>query len=116
MAFLLTFSSKCYVSGKLKKGKTALQIVHDRPRENKNDEESGGSTLSFINPHDALLLFKQMLDQDCELLYLNDRPEKLVITNMCVPPLSLRSSVFVDGGIQRLLGGRFGARPMGLVR
>ena len=63
MAFLLTFSSKCYVSGKLKKGKTALQIVHDRPRENKNDEESGGSTLSFINPHDALLLFKQMLDQ-----------------------------------------------------
>ncbi|CAO2831975.1 unnamed protein product [Amaranthus hypochondriacus] len=89
-----------YLNGKVKKGKTALQIVHNRPRQNKSDEESGGSTLSFINPHDALLLFKQMLDQDCELLYLNDRPEKLVITNMCVPPMSLRPSVFVDGGIQ----------------
>lgn len=89
-----------YLNGKVKKGKSALAIVHNRPRQDKNDEENEASCPSLINPHDALLLFKQMLDQDCELLYLNDRPEKLVITNISVPPMALRPSVFVDGGIQ----------------
>ncbi|KMS96001.1 hypothetical protein BVRB_002940 [Beta vulgaris subsp. vulgaris] len=89
-----------YLNGKVKKGKTALQIVHNRPKQDKNNEESGASSPSLINPHDALLLFKQMLDQDCELLYLNNRPENLIITNVSVPPMALRPSVFVDGGIQ----------------
>ncbi|KNA22334.1 hypothetical protein SOVF_034890 [Spinacia oleracea] len=89
-----------YLNGKVKKGKTALQIVHTRPKQDKNQEDSGPSPPSLINPHDALLLFNQMLDQDCELLYLNNRPEKLLITNISVPPLALRPSVFVDGGIQ----------------
>ncbi|KAL2922905.1 DNA-directed RNA polymerase III subunit 1, partial [Bienertia sinuspersici] len=89
-----------YLNGKVKKGKTALAIVHNRPRQDKNHEETEASCPSLINPHDALLLFKQMLDQDCELLYLNDRPEKFLITNISVPPMSLRPSVFVDGGIQ----------------
>lgn len=40
--------------------------------------------------------------QDCELLYLSDRPENLVLRNIAVPPLALRPSVFVDGGTQRL--------------
>lgn len=89
-----------YLNGKVKKGKTALAIVHNRPKQDKNQEESGSSSPSLINPHNALSLFKQMRDQDCELLYLNDRPEKLIITNISVPPMALRPSVFVDGGIQ----------------
>lgn len=40
--------------------------------------------------------------QDCELLYLSDRPENLVLRNIAVPPLALRPSVFVDGGTRRL--------------
>uniref|UniRef100_A0A803L3S3 DNA-directed RNA polymerase subunit n=1 Tax=Chenopodium quinoa TaxID=63459 RepID=A0A803L3S3_CHEQI len=87
------------LNGKVKKGKTALQIVHSRPKQDKNQEDNGYSS-PLINPHDALLLFNQMLDQDCELLYLNNRPENLIITNISVPPLALRPSVFVDGGIQ----------------
>lgn len=39
--------------------------------------------------------------QDCELLYLNDRPEKLMVTSILVPPTAIRPSVFVDGGDQR---------------
>lgn len=39
--------------------------------------------------------------QDCELLYLSDRPEKLLVTSIPVPPIAIRPSVFVDGGTQR---------------
>lgn len=35
--------------------------------------------------------------QDCELLYLSDRPEKLMITNIAVPPIPIRPSVIMDG-------------------
>lgn len=62
----------------MKKGKTALQIVHNRPKQDKNNEESGASSPSLINPHDALLLFKQMLDQVkylCSLELLSSFPE-----------------------------------------
>ena len=38
--------------------------------------------------------------QDCELLYLSDRPEKLIMTNIAVPPVPIRPSVFM-GGCQR---------------
>lgn len=41
------------------------------------------------------------LVQDCELLYLSDRSENLVLRNIAVPPLAIRPSVFVDGGAQR---------------
>lgn len=53
------------VSGKVKKGKTALHIVHNRPRQknNKENEDDVKVEAAHINPHDALLLFKQMLDQ-----------------------------------------------------
>lgn len=40
--------------------------------------------------------------QDCDLLYLSDRPENLLLRNIAVPPLALRPSVFVDSGTQRL--------------
>uniref|UniRef100_A0A452Y404 DNA-directed RNA polymerase subunit n=1 Tax=Aegilops tauschii subsp. strangulata TaxID=200361 RepID=A0A452Y404_AEGTS len=38
-----------------------------------------------------------MTDEDCELLNLGDRPEKLIITEIAVPPVPIRPSVFVGG-------------------
>jgi len=35
------------------------------------------------------------------LLYLADRPEKLIISSIPVPPLPIRPSVRVDGGTTR---------------
>ncbi|XP_073308006.1 LOW QUALITY PROTEIN: DNA-directed RNA polymerase III subunit 1-like [Primulina huaijiensis] len=52
-----------------------------------------------LDPRIVHHLLNNMLDEDCELLYLNDRPEKLMITNILVPPIAIRPSVFVDGGI-----------------
>lgn len=39
--------------------------------------------------------------QDCELLYLYDRPEKLIITDIAVPPVAIRPSIFMDAGSNR---------------
>ncbi|CAH9098236.1 unnamed protein product [Cuscuta europaea] len=44
-------------------------------------------------------LFMRMTDEDCELLYLPDRPEKFLVTCIPVPPMAIRPSVFVDGGV-----------------
>ncbi|GMH28406.1 hypothetical protein Nepgr_030249 [Nepenthes gracilis] len=95
-----------YQNGKVKKGKSALTIIHDRPKKSDDDHDehmkgTKASPQSFIlTPIKVLSLFKRMQDQDCEVLYLTDRPEKLLIENIPVPPLSLRPSVFVDGGMQ----------------
>ncbi|XP_056686802.1 DNA-directed RNA polymerase III subunit 1 isoform X3 [Spinacia oleracea] len=62
------------------------------------DEERETYSIKTIYPHDALLLFNQMLDQEGELLCLADRPEKLIFTNLLVPSVAIRPSVFVDGG------------------
>ncbi|KAK5833678.1 hypothetical protein PVK06_017531 [Gossypium arboreum] len=40
--------------------------------------------------------FGEFTDVDCELLYLSDRPEKFIITNIAVPPTAIRPSVPVD--------------------
>ena len=45
--------------------------------------------------------------QDCDLLNLAERPEKLVITSIGVPPIAIRPSVFMDGGTQRSAGQKF---------
>lgn len=48
----------------------------------------------------SLFIIKSLhfiLLQDCELLYLSDRPEKLIMTNIAVPPISIRPSVIMDG-------------------
>lgn len=47
-------------------------------------------------PLEAYLYFLLLL-QDCELLYLSDRPENLIMTNIAVPPIPIRPSVIVDG-------------------
>ena len=38
-----------------------------------------------------------LLSQDCELLYLSDRPEKLIMENIAVPPVPIRPSVIMSG-------------------
>ncbi|KAL7606144.1 hypothetical protein Lser_V15G16256 [Lactuca serriola] len=54
-----------------------------------------------VGPNKALKLFKKMLDEDCELLYLADRPEKLIISIIHVPPICIRPSVPAAGGAMR---------------
>ncbi|KAH6755754.1 nuclear RNA polymerase C1 [Perilla frutescens var. hirtella] len=101
--------SRCgYINGMVKRG--PLRIQHDRARVVDNSLEECQSALSHIRGNvnlpstlDAKMVYqllKNMRDVDCELLYLNDRPEKLMVTNILVPPIAIRPSVFVDGGTQ----------------
>jgi hypothetical protein len=39
--------------------------------------------------------------QDCELLNLGDRPEKLIVTEIAVPPVPIRPSVVVGNSRTR---------------
>ncbi|GAB4824483.1 DNA-directed RNA polymerase III subunit 1, variant 2 [Ancistrocladus abbreviatus] len=94
-----------YQNGKVKKG-SGLTILHDRPKIVGGDHEDGVKQLKpsahtpILKPTEVLSLFKRIQDEDCELLYLADRPEKLLITSIPVPPITLRPSVFVEGGMQ----------------
>ncbi|KAI8573806.1 hypothetical protein RHMOL_Rhmol01G0304200 [Rhododendron molle] len=106
--------SRCgYINGMVKKatGNSTLGVNVDRSPIVDNSLEECRSAIShtkesrasvsmgnMLNPDRVLSLFKKMLDEDCELLYLSDRPENLVLRNIAVPPLALRPSVFVDGG------------------
>ncbi|KAI3468843.1 hypothetical protein Pfo_025506 [Paulownia fortunei] len=104
--------SRCgYINGMVKRA--PLKIHHDRLKVVDNNLDECQSALSHtkdykgnvnfsstIDPKIAYQLLKNMLDEDCELLYLNDRPEKLIVTNILVPPIAIRPSVFVDGGTQ----------------
>ncbi|KAF7153706.1 hypothetical protein RHSIM_Rhsim01G0223300 [Rhododendron simsii] len=106
--------SRCgYINGMVKKatGNSTLGVNVDRSPNVDNGLEECRSAIShtkesrasismgnMLNPDRVLSLFKKMLDEDCELLYLSDRPENLVLRNIAVPPLALRPSVFVDGG------------------
>ncbi|CAI0437578.1 unnamed protein product [Linum tenue] len=51
----------------------------------------------YLNPAKVLKIFKHISDKDCELLYLGDRPEKLIFEKIAVPPVAIRPSVPVDG-------------------
>ncbi|CAA0835862.1 nuclear RNA polymerase C1 [Striga hermonthica] len=100
-----------YKNGKVKRG--PLKILHDRGKldgqyldecqsaiSHTKESKRQVSVSSFIDPKTAYQLLRNMLDEDCELLYLNDRPEKLMVTNILVPPIAIRPSVFVEGGMQ----------------
>ncbi|XP_010265589.1 PREDICTED: DNA-directed RNA polymerase III subunit 1 [Nelumbo nucifera] len=106
-----------YINGFVKKGASisgtgsTLGIVHDRSKVNDESLEECSSAISHkkeskasfrvvhvLNPVRILALFKRMVDEDCELLYLYDRPEKLIITDIAVPPIAIRPSVFMDAG------------------
>ncbi|RDY11124.1 DNA-directed RNA polymerase III subunit 1, partial [Mucuna pruriens] len=107
-----------YINGSVKKVPASLTIMHDCSKCKNNTVEELESALSrikdsrtttnvsnqFLNPFQVLSLFKRMLDEvdifiymhDCELLYISERPEKLIITNIIVPPIAIRPSVVMD--------------------
>ncbi|KAL5581146.1 hypothetical protein UlMin_013588 [Ulmus minor] len=103
--------SKCgYINGSVKKAVGMLGIIHDRSKLShgledcrsaishmKESKSSFALATHIINPAKVLSLFKRMLVEDCELLYLSDRPEKLIMTSIAVPPIPIRPSVIMDG-------------------
>ncbi|KAK1587161.1 hypothetical protein Q3G72_010241 [Acer saccharum] len=106
--------SRCgYINGMVKKAVTVLGIIHDRSKVNDESlEEFKSATFHtkepkapinaatyMIDPIKVLYLFKRMTDEDCEILYLSDRPMKLIITNLAVPPIAIRPSVVMDDGL-----------------
>ncbi|XP_047946908.1 DNA-directed RNA polymerase III subunit 1-like [Salvia hispanica] len=105
--------SRCgYINGMVKKKQ--MTIIHDRARVADSADCSleecrlalshtkANMTLPLnLDPKRVYELLTNMRDEDCELLYLNDRPENLMFTSILVPPTSIRPSVFVDGGTQR---------------
>ncbi|KAF1790063.1 RNA polymerase Rpb1, domain 5 [Phytophthora cactorum] len=54
-----------------------------------------------LSPLVVQQLFKEIPDQDCELLWVDadgGRPEKLILNSVLVPPVCIRPSVAMDGG------------------
>ncbi|XP_031282387.1 DNA-directed RNA polymerase III subunit 1 [Pistacia vera] len=99
-----------YINGMVKKAVGVLGIIHDLSKVNENEKEcrsaishtkeskaSINAATYILNPVKVLFLFRRMTDEDCELLYLSDRPEKLIVTNIAVPPIAIRPSVIMDG-------------------
>nr|CAB3484960.1 unnamed protein product [Digitaria exilis] len=104
----LTCCPRCeYRNGVVKKGRVGLIVIHDcskildgHTEELKNalqnkKEKTSISSLRMLDPATVLSLFKRMTDEDCELLNLGDRPEKLIVTEIAVPPVPIRPSVIV---------------------
>nr|XP_043636621.1 DNA-directed RNA polymerase III subunit 1-like [Erigeron canadensis] len=104
--------SRCgYINGIVKRAVGTVGVIHDRSKvqantlkesddaiSNMKEKRTPVNMSSMLNPDKVLKLFKKMLDMDCDLLYLADRPEKLIISTIPVPPLPIRPSVKVDGG------------------
>ncbi|KAF6146859.1 hypothetical protein GIB67_018512 [Kingdonia uniflora] len=61
-------------------------------------KDSKALAVPVLNPVRILALFRRMLDEDCELLYLSERPENFIVTDIAVPPISIRPSVVMSGG------------------
>lgn len=102
-----------YMNGIVKKAVSVLGIIHDRSKiadgsleecssaiSHTKESKASFSVVDILNPVKVLSLFKRMMDEDCDLLNLAERPEKLVLTNIGVPPIAIRPSVFMDGGTQ----------------
>ncbi|TXG73952.1 hypothetical protein EZV62_002531 [Acer yangbiense] len=99
------------MEGMVKKAVAVLGIIHDRSKvtdgsleecksaifHTKESKASFNVATYILNPIKVLYLFKRMTAEDCEMLYLSERPEKLIITNIAVPPIAIRPSVIMDG-------------------
>ncbi|EEF30548.1 DNA-directed RNA polymerase III largest subunit, putative [Ricinus communis] len=99
------------MNGMVKKAGSVLSIIHDRAKLVDGYLEECRSAIAhtkesrapislatyILTPVKVLSLFKRIPEEDCEVLGLYDRPEKLIITNIAVPPISIRPSVFTDG-------------------
>ncbi|KAL6275979.1 hypothetical protein ACE6H2_019580 [Prunus campanulata] len=102
--------SKCgFINGSVKKAVGVLGIIHDRSKLNgvmddfrttlshtKESKASFNVATHMLNPARIYSLFKRMVDEDCELLNLSNRPENLIMKNIAVPPIAIRPSVIVD--------------------
>uniref|UniRef100_A0A0D9ZMI7 DNA-directed RNA polymerase subunit n=1 Tax=Oryza glumipatula TaxID=40148 RepID=A0A0D9ZMI7_9ORYZ len=109
-AIMKKVRDKCKLSRVAKKGRAGLIILHDcsktldgsteelRDALSHKKEKLSISAVRMLDPAIVLSLFKRMTDEDCELLNLGDRPEKLIVTEIAVPPVPIRPSVFVAGG------------------
>uniref|UniRef100_A0A6M2EG35 DNA-directed RNA polymerase subunit n=1 Tax=Populus davidiana TaxID=266767 RepID=A0A6M2EG35_9ROSI len=100
-----------YMNGMVKKAGSVVGIIHDRSKLSDGYLEECKSAIGhtrearapiglatyILNPVKVLSLFQRMVEVDCELLYLQGRPEKLIITTIAVPPISIRPSVFTEG-------------------
>ncbi|KAJ8756358.1 hypothetical protein K2173_025170 [Erythroxylum novogranatense] len=100
-----------FMNGMVKKAGSAVTIIHDRSKLgdgfleecrsailHAKESRAPFSPASYIlNPVKVLSLFKRIPEEDCELFYLHDRPEKLILTGIAVPPIPIRPSVIVDG-------------------
>jgi DNA-directed RNA polymerase III subunit RPC1 len=105
------------VNGSIKK-LGALKLIHEKFKKKKSDEEfefknSFATAMALdstirphvskaqedLNPLRVLRLFERISDEDCELLGLNPstgRPELFIWTNLPVPPVTIRPSVFQE--------------------
>ncbi|CAB4282588.1 unnamed protein product [Prunus armeniaca] len=102
--------SKCgFINGSVKKAVGVLGIIHDRSKLNgvmddfrttlshtKESKASFNVATHMLNPARIYSLFKRMVDEDCELLNLSNRPANLIMKNIAVPPIAIRPSVIVD--------------------
>ncbi|XP_038972864.1 DNA-directed RNA polymerase III subunit 1 isoform X2 [Phoenix dactylifera] len=100
----------CKCAGVVKKARSGLYFIQDFSKTADPSVEEFRSALSHTKDKTSfqvshvlsavavLSLFRKMLDEDCELLNLYDRPEKLIVTHIAVPPVSIRPSVIVDSG------------------
>ena len=111
------------VNGVVKKvnGAHTLKIIHEKFRAkaandlrqvflaqfsnaiavNKDIESSLSRAQHDLSPLVVQELFKNIPDEDCELLWMDDengRPERLLLNTVVVPPVCIRPSVGVDGG------------------
>ncbi|CAI8603101.1 unnamed protein product [Vicia faba] len=96
-----------YINGSVKHNKSTLSIIHDCDNEVvaelqsalsdvNNYRASSDLTSRVLDPLRVHSLFKKMHVEDCDLLYI-EKPEKLIITNIAVPPIVIRPSVIMDG-------------------
>eukprot|EP01132_Coremiostelium_polycephalum_P002078 gene2078-2564_t len=105
------------INGTVKKS-GAFKIIHEKYK-NKEDREDFENLFEYakkvtndlkghikkahedLNPLVVLNLFKRISYQDTEILDMDPvigRPERLILTHLLVPPVSIRPSVPMDGG------------------
>ncbi|CAH9146442.1 unnamed protein product [Cuscuta epithymum] len=98
--------SRCgYINGMVKK--VSMKITHEygsllldechNAVAGKKDVKGSINVPPELDSKTIYSLFMRMTDEDCELLYLNDRPEKFLVTCIPVPPMAIRPSVLLDG-------------------
>ncbi|CAI5533621.1 unnamed protein product, partial [Closterium sp. Naga37s-1] len=63
---------------------------------NKEIAQHSSKVADDLNPVRVLWLMERMLDEDCELLDLYYRPERLIVTHLSVPPVAIRPSVVME--------------------